>query len=355
MARLALAVVAGVVVLVLAVVFLAAGAGSVSAASLAPGQACTVTGMPASAGARPARGTALDPEQVTNARIIIATARARHLPRQAVLVALITALQESRLHNLDHGDRDSLGLFQQRPSQGWGPPAQLMDPAYAVGKFFDHLTRAPGWQEMSPNAAAQMVQASGTPDAYGPHLPEARGIAAAFAHDPGVHVSCAASAPIGKGVQTVLARARTGLGLPYCWGGGASKGPTKGIPTNGPNPGPNGLSPGCDTGHPGYDCSGLVLFAFAGVGVSLPHSSPGQYTASQGTKVPLTQARAGDLVFTSSDGSVGGIHHVVMVAGPGQVIEAPQDGQTVHIRSWSLRDPGLMPLAVRLPAAGGAA
>jgi len=84
-----------------------------------------------------------------------------------VALALATAMQESRLRNLDYGDRDSLGLFQQRPSQGWGTPAQVQDPVYAAGKFFDHLVRVPDWQTGQLTLVADAVQRSAFPLAYG--------------------------------------------------------------------------------------------------------------------------------------------------------------------------------------------
>ncbi|MBR7833500.1 hypothetical protein KDL01_09500 [Actinospica durhamensis] len=85
---------------------------------------------------------------------------------RAVVIALATAMQESGLENLDRGDRDSLGLFQQRPSQGWGSPAQIMNPAYAAQQFYRHLQRVPGWWSIPLWQAAQAVQHSGAPTAY---------------------------------------------------------------------------------------------------------------------------------------------------------------------------------------------
>jgi hypothetical protein len=93
-------------------------------------------------------------------------AQARHLPPRAVVIALATAQQESRLRNLHYGDRDSLGLFQQRPSQGWGTRAQVLDPAHAAGRFFDHLVRVPHWQTGRLTDVAQAVQRSAFPGAY---------------------------------------------------------------------------------------------------------------------------------------------------------------------------------------------
>ena len=82
------------------------------------------------------------------------------------MAALAAAFQESGLHNLSHGDRDSLGLFQQRPSQGWGTPSQIMDPGYAAGAFYHRLAQVTGWQTTSVTDAAQQVQRSAAPDAY---------------------------------------------------------------------------------------------------------------------------------------------------------------------------------------------
>ena len=81
-------------------------------------------------------------------------------------VALAAALQESNLLNLPYGDRDSLGLFQQRPSQGWGTAAQILDPAYAASAFYARLVDVPGWESLPVTQAAQLVQSSADPGAY---------------------------------------------------------------------------------------------------------------------------------------------------------------------------------------------
>lgn len=91
------------------------------------------------------------------------------MPPQALVIAVATALQESRLRNLRGGDRDSIGLFQQRPSQGWGTPKQLSDPAYQTRKFYDKLLTIEGWQKMRLTEAAQAVQISAYPEAYAKH------------------------------------------------------------------------------------------------------------------------------------------------------------------------------------------
>lgn len=108
----------------------------------------------------------LSPDQVANGATIAAVGLRRRLPDRALVVALATAFQESKLRNLEGGDRDSIGLFQQRPSQGWGTPEQLSDPRYAAAKFYDHLVKVSGWQRMSVTDAAQAVQRSAHPAAY---------------------------------------------------------------------------------------------------------------------------------------------------------------------------------------------
>ncbi len=85
------------------------------------------------------------------------------LPQQAAVIAEATAMQESSLINLAHGTSDSLGLFQQRPSQGWGTPAQIMQPVYASTRFYEALVQVPGWQSLPLTVAAQAVQGSATP------------------------------------------------------------------------------------------------------------------------------------------------------------------------------------------------
>src|SRR5215203_1798102 len=112
------------------------------------------------------RTATVSPEQAGNAATIAAVAEQRGLPARAVTIALAAAYQESDLHNLAHGDRDSIGLFQQRPSQGWGTPQQVRDPVHASTSFYTHLKTVSGWQSMTVAQAAQAVQASGFPDAY---------------------------------------------------------------------------------------------------------------------------------------------------------------------------------------------
>jgi len=122
-----------------------------------------------------------DPDQMAHAATIVAVGKQMNVPTRGWVIAIATAMQESGLRNLDYGDRDSLGLFQQRPSQGWGTPAQVTNPTYSATQFYQHLLAVPGWQAMSLADAAQTVQRSGYPDAYAKHVPTARIIVAACA------------------------------------------------------------------------------------------------------------------------------------------------------------------------------
>ena len=119
----------------------------------------------------------LDPDQAENATTIAVEAHRLGLPAHAVSVGLAAALQESKLRNLDYGDRDSLGLFQQRPSQGWGTPAQLQQPAYAAAAFFKGLRKVEGWETLPIYQAAQRVQRSADATAYAVWDTEARTLA----------------------------------------------------------------------------------------------------------------------------------------------------------------------------------
>ena len=122
----------------------------------------------------------LGDKQIHNAAIIISVGQQLGVPPRGWVIAIATALQESALTNLPNlgaaNDHDSLGLFQQRPSAGWGTPAQIMDPAYASRKFYEHLLAVPGWQTMALTDAAQRVQRSAYPDAYAKHEPLATAV-----------------------------------------------------------------------------------------------------------------------------------------------------------------------------------
>ena len=118
--------------------------------------------------------------QARNASLISAIAVHRGMPAHAATIALAAALQESKLYNLRGGDRDSLGLFQQRPSQGWGTPREILDPVHATNAFYDALARVPGYESMPVTVAAQREQRSGYPSAYAVYEPDARALASAL-------------------------------------------------------------------------------------------------------------------------------------------------------------------------------
>jgi hypothetical protein len=122
----------------------------------------------------------LSTEQAENAATISAIAVARGMPARAASIALATAMQESKLRNLDLGVRDSVGLFQQRPSQGWGTAARIQDPYYATNRFYDELQKVDGYESMRITVAAQRVQRSGFPEAYDGHASDARALASAL-------------------------------------------------------------------------------------------------------------------------------------------------------------------------------
>jgi cell wall-associated NlpC family hydrolase len=228
-------------------------------------------------------------------------------------------MQESTLRNNNYGDRDSLGLFQQRPSQGWGSPTQVTDPTYSTTIFIQRLLAVPGWADMPVTVAAQTVQRSAFPDAYA----KWEGLASDL-----VKQLADVSDPAGCGQTSVLPDGAAGaaiafalkeVGKPYVWG------------ATGPNT---------------YDCSGLMLRAFQAAGINLPRVSRQQFYA--GGHVPVAQAQPGDLLFYATDPSdPATIHHVVLYMGNGQMVEAPYTGQSVRVRPvpWDYAE--LVPLATR--------
>jgi len=249
------------------------------------------------------------PDQLANAAIITAVGKQLQVPAPGWVIAIAVAIQESGLRNLDHGDRDSLGLFQQRPSQGWGTPEQITNPTYAATQFYRHLQAVPGWQQMTFNAAAQAVQRSGTPDAYGHHEKDATAIVAAVAG-----VSCENTGGACSNITAPTPAALTAInyacgqrGLPYVWGG------------DGPA-----------AGDAGFDCSGLIRAAYRAAGIALPRTSREQYAA--GPRVPAgAPLLPGDLVFYATAGRV---HHVGLYIGGGNMIDAPDFGKPVQMEPY---------------------
>lgn len=274
-------------------------------------------------GARPLSSVdagSLSDEQRGNAALIISVAKSKGAPPRAWLVALATAMQESALRNVNYGDRDSLGLFQQRPSQGWGSPAQVTDPVYATTTFLERLTAIPAWDALPVTVSAQLVQRSAFPEAYA----KWEGLAAQLVQllsDVADPTGCglgAAVLPEGV-VRTAVGFVLSELGKPYVWGA---------------------------TGPDAYDCSGLMLRAFQAAGVGLPRVSREQYRA--GGHLPVQQAQPGDLLFLATDPSdPATIHHVMLYLGDGTIAEAPYRGQPVRTRPFSWDEPELVPLATR--------
>lgn len=258
------------------------------------------------------------PDQLANAASIVAVGKKLNVPKHGQVVAIATAMQESTLTNVDHGDRDSLGLFQQRPSQDWGTPAQIMNPTHAATQFYQRLLAEPGWQSMSVNDAAQAVQRSGTPHAYAQHEHAARTVLAAV-H--GAHCTTTTSKMVGTGdctaIQAPTPAALAAInyacgqrGLPYVWGG-------------------NGAQDG------GFDCSGLTTAAYRAAGITLPRTAHTQFHA--GPPVPAGQPLLpGDLVFYGNPTTK--IHHVGLYIGGGLMIDAPDGGQKVKVKPYRYRN-----------------
>jgi cell wall-associated NlpC family hydrolase len=251
--------------------------------------------------AQPSSG--LTVEQRSNAAVIMSVGDAMGVPARGAVVAIATALQESRLRNLAYGDRDSLGLFQQRPSQGWGSPAQIEDPAYAARQFFTHLLAIPGWTGLSVTVAAQTVQRSATPDAYA----QWEGEATAIVNEGDGYSDPMSCAPVSATrLSSVVRFAAAQVGKPYVFG------------ANGPG---------------AWDCSSLVQASYANAGMTMPRTADQQYDylRTHGAVLPgrpdVSRLQAGDLLFSrgddprpAADGQL--IGHVALYAGNGVVIEA---------------------------------
>lgn len=126
-----------------------------------------------------------DPEQTGNAALITALSMKRGMPPRAATIALTTAYQESKILNITYGDRDSLGLFQQRPSQGWGTEEQVLDPVYSTNAFYDALVKVKGYESADITQIAQEVQRSAHPELYRDHEGQGRLLASTLTgHSP---------------------------------------------------------------------------------------------------------------------------------------------------------------------------
>jgi cell wall-associated NlpC family hydrolase len=281
-----------------------------------------------------------DSEQVHNAATIISVAIHMGVPVRGWIIALAAAMQESNLVNLpdlgDANNADSLGLFQERPSQGWGTPDQIMDPVYSSTKFFEHLLAVQGWQTMTVTQAAQAVERSAFPDAYAKWEPDATQLVAAITGlaDPSgaVPVLCAGgggggpvSLPSGfslppgtpPAAATAIMWALGQLGTPYSLGGDCTA---------------------AHSGNPAHqcDCSSLVQQAYQAAGISLPRTSQAQFRAGVPVSGP-DQLQPGDLIFVpgAPPGTIDAPGHVGIYIGSGLVVAAPQAGDVVHITNLS--------------------
>lgn len=154
-------------------------------------RSCTVYEAGQDRGGRTVR---LSSEQMANAATIAAVGIRRDLPERAIVIALATAFQESSLENLPYGDRDSVGLFQQRPSQGWGTVEQIMDPRYAAEQFYAALEKVRGWETLRVTDAAQAVQRSAFPEAYEKWADDAAVLAGALVGRTSATVACSVAA-----------------------------------------------------------------------------------------------------------------------------------------------------------------
>lgn len=292
-------------------------------------------------------GLDLPAEQVPNARKIVATGIGLKIPTRGQIVALATAIQESRLRNLASGDRDSLGLFQQRPSKGWGTSQQIRDPIHASEKFYQRLLGVDGWEQLTVTQAAQAVQQSGHPDAYAQWEDLATALQKTIAHtfpntgqgapDPSETSGCEpdedgagygripeGTVPRGYAIpkdappkaREAIRWAMGQLGTLYQWGGTC---------TNAHGPDPMGRC----------DCSSLMQQAYKHAGVALTRTTYTQ--VNEGTAVSANALEPGDLIF--SRGTASRPEHVGLYMGEGLVIEAPRTGKPVRItplKDWAI-------------------
>lgn len=305
-----------------------------------------VTGtVPSSLRTQNARGetVTLNQGQLKRAATIIAVGKSEIIPARGQLIALMAALTESTLRVLsntgaypesahvpndgDGHDHDSVGLFQMRPSTGWGTVSNLMDPTWSARSFYggpsgpNHgsprgLLDIDGWQTMDLGAAAQAVEVSAYPDRYADNQPVAAKILATLS---GVAVGsgpCGAAGSAGAVpanlppgfAGALIAVAAKEIGTPYVWGGGSFTGPTGG----------------------GFDCSGLVLYAAyqaSGGRTRLPHYTGDQIHAGQ--PVAWGDRQPGDLIFFSYPGA-SAPHHVAIYIGGDRILQAPRTGEDVR-------------------------
>ncbi|HEY5247215.1 MAG TPA: NlpC/P60 family protein, partial [Dermatophilaceae bacterium] len=239
-------------------------------------------------------------EQLVNAHTIVAVGRDVEVPAYRWVIAVATAMQESGLRNSDHGDADSLGLFQQRVA--WGSNSERTDAVASARMFYTGGKKAKtgslqiqGWRSMTLSLAAQAVQHSAFPDAYAKWQP----LALQIVGDPSVlsAVRAGGGGFAGEGSKGagVFAAALTYLGTPYSWGSGGPNGPSRGFG--------NGVA------KIDFDCSSLVQYAWQqGAALVLPRTADAQAGAT--ARLPLgATLRAGDLLFFHDSADPAGSYH----------------------------------------------
>jgi hypothetical protein len=226
----------------------------------------------------------LDQVQMANAATITAVGLRHRMPERAVVVALATAFQESKLENLEHGDRDSVGLFQQRPSQGWGSPAEIRDPRYAADRFYRALKKVKGWREMRVTDAAQKVQRSAYPNAYEKWADESAVLARALTGRATGAVACTVTGE--PALRGAAAAAALEQGLRLDWGSGlAALGASR----------PGGLTVNVTEVKAGWRYAHWLVSHAGGSGLQRVRYAGLEWTAPDGKWQPVTGAEpAGD-------------------------------------------------------------
>lgn len=324
-------------------------------------------------------------EQLRNAGIIYNVGRQMGLGTRDIQIALITAMVESNLVNVHYGDSDSLGLFQQRPSQGWGTPEQVLNPTYAAHKFFSTMKSMLHHRrfQMGMGEVAQAVQRSAYPGRYAERIAEMRNL---WPHiqgaggdipltmegtpflpqlqeplTPSIEQMVGSTQPAQQAVPDASAM----LGA---WGMNSPQIPEEVDPTTSglsslisegttqitqQSFGPPGFGKGVDgwrravigaalgaKGTPyvwggnslqsGVDCSGLIQQAFARAGINLPRVSYQQ--ANAGNRIGLKGLQPGDLVAWDNSTRNNGADHIAIYIGHGRIIESPRPGLSVRVR-----------------------
>jgi cell wall-associated NlpC family hydrolase len=270
-----------------------------------------------------------DAEQLAIAAIIIDVGVTKGVPRWGWVVALATAMQESGLRNLpmlgDRNDHDSIGVFQQRPSQGWGTLEQLVKPDYQAGKFFDTLLTIDGWQTMPLTEAAQAVQGSAYPDAYATWSDNALTLVEQLTS---TITDCSTNAPAAlpagftlpadtpPAVVTAILWAVGQLGTPYHFGGSCTD-PHSGDPDK------------------QCDCSSLMQQAYRAAGIAIPRITTDQAHAGTAVTDPAMLLPGDLILIPGSDGTVSHPRHVGMYLGQGLIIQAPKTGDQIKISKLS--------------------